>query len=89
MLTLAETKLHLRVDHGAEDAAITAMIAAAEASVREYLNAETLPDQPPVRAACLMLVGSLYMCRETVDSSTLVEGKLFDRLLAPYRAMSV
>lgn len=85
MLTLAETKLHLRVDHGAEDAAITAMIAAAEASVREYLNAETLPDQPPVRAACLMLVGSLYACRESVDSSMQVEGKLFDRLLAPYR----
>jgi hypothetical protein len=89
MLTLAETKLHLRVDHGAEDAAITAMIAAAEASVREYLNAETLPDEPPVRAACLMLVGSLYMCRETVDSATVGEGKLFERLLAPYRAMSV
>ncbi len=89
MLTLAETKLHLRVDHGAEDAAITAMIAAAEASVREYLNAETLPDEPPVRAACLLLVGSLYVCRESVDSSMQVEGKLFDRLLAPYRAMSV
>ena len=89
MLTLEETKLHLRVDHGAEDTAITAMIAAAEASVREYLNAETLPDEPPVRAACLMLVGSLYMCRETVDSSMQVEGKLFDRLLAPYRIMSL
>lgn len=87
MLTLAETKLHLRVDHGAEDAAITAMIAAAEASVREYLNAETLPDEPPVRAACLLLVGSLYVCRESVDSSMQVEGKLFDRLLAPYRLM--
>ena len=89
MLTLAETKLHLRVDHGAEDAAITAMIAAAEASVREYLNAEALPDQPPVRAACLLRVGTLYVCRETVDSAAMVEGKLFERLLAPYRLMSV
>lgn len=89
MLTLEETKLHLRVDHGAEDTAITAMIAAAEASVREYLNAQTLPNEPPVRAACLMLVGSLYVCRETVDTGPVVEGKLFERLLAPYRLMSV
>ncbi len=81
--------MHLRVDHDAEDTAITAMIAAAEASVREYLNAETLPDEPPVRAACLMLVGSLFVCRESVESTTMAEGKLFDRLLAPYRVMSV
>ena len=89
MLSLQEAKLHLRVDHDAEDTAITAMIAAAEASVREYLNAETLPDEPPVRAACLMLVGSLFVCRESVESTTMAEGKLFDRLLAPYRLMSV
>ena len=89
MLTLAETKLHLRVDHGAEDAAITAMIAAAEASVREYLNRESLPDEPPVRAACLLLVGSLYMCRETVEAQPMPGNTLFDRLLSPYRVWSL
>ena len=38
MLTLPETKLHLRVDHSEEDALIEALMATATAACADYLN---------------------------------------------------
>ena len=83
--TLAETKLHLRVDHDAEDALITDLIDAAETAIMDYLNTPSLPNSPAVHAACLMLVGSLFENRETLSERPLHENRLFDRLLNPYR----
>jgi hypothetical protein len=45
MLTLTETKVHLRVDGTAEDASIQAMIDAATAATGDYLNATTALDE--------------------------------------------
>lgn len=87
ILTLSEAKLHCRIDGNDEDAAIGAMIDAAERAILDYLNLEELPDAPPVHAAALLLVGTLYANRESQSERPVVENRLFERLLAPYRVM--
>ncbi len=89
MITLDETKLHLRVDQDAEDSLLLALIDAAETAILDYLNTEELPAAAPVHAAALMLVGALYENREAVTDRPLVDNKLYDRLLAPYRVNHV
>ena len=89
MINLAEAKLHLRVDHLEEDAAIQQMMEAAEVSVMDYLNLDTLPEAPPVAAAMLMLIGALYENRESVTDKPVSESVLFTRLLAPYRNIGI
>ena len=89
MINLAEAKLHLRVDHSEEDAAIQQMMEAAEVSVMDYLNLDTLPEAPPVTAAMLMLIGALYENRESVTDKPVSESVLFTRLLAPYRKLAL
>ena len=89
MINLAEAKLHLRVDHSEEDAAIQQMMEAAEVSVVDYLNLDTLPEAPPVAAAMLMLIGALYETRESVTDKPVSESILFARLLAPYRKLAL
>ena len=89
MITLDETKLHLRVDQDAEDSLLLALIDAAETAILDYLNTEELPSAAPVHAAALMLVGALYENREAVTDRPLVDNKLYDRLLAPYRVNHV
>lgn len=84
-VTLTEAKLHCRVDDSAEDALISSLIDAAEQSILLYLNTETLPEEAPVHAAALMLVGALYENREAITDRPLSDNRLFDRLLAPYR----
>ncbi|WP_028605316.1 head-tail connector protein [Ottowia thiooxydans] len=85
MVTLEEAKNHIRVDQDEDDAAILAMIDAAEAAALDYLDLDELPDAAPVHAAVLMLVGSLYTRRESQSDGPIVENRLFTRLLDPYR----
>ena len=89
MINMADAKLHLRVDHSEEDAAIQQMMEAAEVSVMDYLNLDTLPEAPPVTAAMLMLIGALYENRESVTDKPVSESVLFTRLLAPYRKLAL
>ena len=88
MLTLAEAKLHCRIDHADEDTLLSAMIDAAVAAVGDYINAaEPLDDTAPapVKAACLLLVGDLYSNREALVERPLSKNPTFERLLNPYR----
>lgn len=92
MLTLQETKLHLRVDHSDEDALIQALIATATAAVGEYLNAPEPLDNTvpaPVKSAALLLVGGLFEQREDVSDRQLYRNDTYFRLLAPYRLMTL
>ena len=89
MLTLAETKLHLRVDHSDEDALITALMATATAACADYLNmpaADLVVAVPaPVKSAALLLVGSLYEQRESQGDRQFYKNPTFENLLNPYR----
>ncbi|AEB82843.1 head-tail connector protein [Alicycliphilus denitrificans] len=88
MLTLTEVKLHCRIDHSEEDALLQSMIDAATASVGDYINSPTPLDATapaPVKAAALLLVGTLYTHREELIERPLSKNPTFERLLAPYR----
>jgi uncharacterized phage protein (predicted DNA packaging) len=92
MLTLAETKLHLRVDHDDEDALIAALMATATAACADYLNmpaADLVVAVPaPIKSAALLLVGTLYEQRESQGDRPYNKNPAFEALLAPYRVHS-
>ena len=92
MLTLAETKLHLRVDHDDEDALIAALMATATAACADYLNmpaADLVVAVPaPVKSAALLLVGDLYANREAQGDRQFYKNPTFENLLNPYRVHS-
>ena len=90
-LTLAEVKLHLRVDHNAEDALIQQYMAAAHDRVEAFLDrpvpwaatVEAPADIYPaaVRNGELLIIGDLYRNRETNSE----RGTALYQLLFPYR----
>ena len=92
MLTLAETKLHLRVDHSDEDALIQALMDTATAACADFLNmdaADLVVAVPaPVKSAALLLVGTLYEHRESQGDRQLYKNPAFEALLNPYRVHS-
>lgn len=88
MLTLAEVKLHCRIDGDDEDALLESMIDAATAAVGDYINSPTPLDATapaPVKAAALLLVGSMYAFREDLIERPMHSNPTFARLLNPYR----
>ena len=90
MLTLTETKLHLRVDHDGEDVLIEALMATATAACADFLNmpaADLVVAVPaPVKSAALLLVGNLYENRESMGDRPYSKNPTFEALLNPYRA---
>jgi uncharacterized phage protein (predicted DNA packaging) len=93
MLTIEETKLHLRVDHDHEDALILVMMATATTATADYLNmtldqlTTTVPS--PIKSAALLMVAGLYEHREDQAERQLYRNDTYHRLLAPYRAMTL
>lgn len=89
MLTLATTKLHLRVDHNDEDALIQSLMDTATAACADYLNmpaADLVVAVPaPVKSAALLLVGALYENRESQGERPFHKNPAFEALLNPYR----
>ena len=92
MLTLAETKLHLRVDHDDEDALIAALMATATAACADYLNMEAADlvgaVPAPIKSAALLLVNDLYANREAQSDRQFYKNPTFENLLNPYRVHS-
>ena len=91
MLTLAETKLHIRVDHEDEDTLITGLIAAATTATGDYIGRTTALDDTspaPIKAAAMLLVGDLYANREAQVERPLHGNATYERLLNPYRVMT-
>lgn len=90
-LTLAEVKLHLRVDHNAEDSLIQQYMAAAHDQVEQFLGREVpwdvtsaAPDveyPAAVKSGELLIIGNLYRNRETNSEP----GTALYALLFPYR----
>lgn len=91
MVTLEKAKAHLRVDSGHSDEEIENMIAAADdhlSSIGVDMTANPLP--PALCHAVLLLVGHFYQNREATNDEQLRFTPLgVDRLIAPYRSMSL
>ena len=91
MLTLDQTKLHLRVDGDFEDDLIQSLMTAATAAVANHLdNPAIVLDNTapaPIKSAALLLVADLYENRSAQVEKPLRSNETFDRLLQPYRVM--
>jgi uncharacterized phage protein (predicted DNA packaging) len=93
MLTLIETKNHLRVSHDDEDVLIQAMMSAATYASADYLNmdvAQLTPTVPsPIKAATLLMVGDLYANRESQSDRPFNRNPTYQSLLSPYRVVAL
>lgn len=93
MLTLIETKNHLRVSHDDEDTLIGAMMQAATYASADYLNMEfsglTSASPSPIKAATLLMVGDLYANRESQSDRPFNRNPTYQSLLNPYRAVAL
>ena len=89
LLTLADVKLHCRIDTNDEDSLLGALIATATTAVADYLNVTSVDDTAaaPVKSAALLLVGSLYEQRESQGERQFYKNPAFEALLNPYRVM--
>ena len=87
LLTLADAKLHCRIDHDDEDSLLGALIATATAAVADYMNVTSVDSTAaaPVKSAALLLVGSLYEQRESQGERQFYKNPAFEALLNPYR----
>ena len=92
MLTLDETKLHLRVDHTDEDTLIEAIMAAATTATGNYLDNATLvldnTAPAPVKSAALLLVADLFENRTAQVERVLYKNSTYESLLRPYRVLT-
>jgi uncharacterized phage protein (predicted DNA packaging) len=93
MLTLNETKLHLRIDGYDDDQLIEGMMEAAISSSANYLNMDavqltsTVPS--PIKAATLLMIGDLYENRESQSERPFNSNPTYQNLLNPYRVVSL
>ena len=87
LLTLADVKLHCRIDTNDEDSLLGALIATATTAVADYMNVTSVDDTAaaPVKSAALLLVGSLYEQRESQGERQFYKNPAFEALLNPYR----
>ena len=92
LLTLQETKAHLRVDHDDENGLIEAIMAAATAATGNYLDNATLVldayAPAPVKSAALLLVADLYENRTMQVERVLYKNSTYESLLTPYRVLT-
>ena len=90
LLTLADVKLHCRIDHDDEDSLLGALIATATTAVADYMNVTSVDDTAaaPVKSAALLLVGTLYEQRESQGDRQFYKNPTFENLLNPYRVHS-
>ncbi|WP_298698193.1 head-tail connector protein [uncultured Brevundimonas sp.] len=97
LVSLAQAKAHLRVDHNDDDVLIQAYVDAAFGAALDYCNRAELPEGPRVSAvwfaAVLLMVGDLYAFRETAQvgsvSSEIAMHPSARALLDPYRMLRV
>ena len=87
LLTLADVKLHCRIDTNDEDSLLGALIATATTAVADYMNVTSVDDTAaaPVKSAALLLAGTLYEQRESQGDRPYNKNPTFEALLNPYR----
>ena len=97
IVTVAELKTHLRIQHDEEDAYIESLLLQAQAAAENYcrvtFEAETQEDEEtthaapePVRLAVMLMASFYYENRDIPDMTTYKAMRMaFDNLLYPYR----
>ena len=88
IITLAEAKTHLRIEHDEEDEYLTGLILQAQAAAEDYCRVKFSEEEPPepVRLALLLFVGFYYENRDIPDMTTYKAMRMaFESLLYPYR----
>jgi uncharacterized phage protein (predicted DNA packaging) len=87
MISLADAKAYIRVDHDEEDVLIERLIAAAGNHLQSIgVNMDANPVPPSVELAQLLLIGHFYGNREaTGETTTAAIDFGVDRLIAPHR----
>lgn len=85
VVSLNETKLHLRVTQSTEDTLIETYIEAAEDYISRFLNNTNFQVTPSIRAAALLIVSDFYENRMGAGDKDIKENPAVMRLLYPYR----
>ena len=88
IVSLAEFKTHLRIQHNEEDEYIESLIRQAQAEAEDYCRVQfTEEDAPePVRLAVILMASFYYENRDIPDMTTYKATRMaFDSLLYPYR----
>ena len=95
IVTLAEVKTHLRIEHNEEDSYIEGLIKQAQTEAEDYcrVSFETTDDEgnpvdppEPVRLAVILMTSFYYENRDIPDMTTYKATRMaFDNLLYRYR----
>ena len=89
MLTLEQTKAHLRVDHDTEDALITSLMSAATTTTANYLGTTLDNTAPaPIKQAALLMVADMFENRTQQTERPLHSNATYERLLSTYRVFA-
>lgn len=84
MTTLAALKLDLRIEHQADDALLTALLAAAESEAKSFCNRASLPADAAIDSALHLLVRSKYDA--SVEPQEMAKYRMVaEQLLIPHR----
>ena len=87
VVTIAEVKTHLRIQHDEEDEYIAGLIAQAQTAAEDYCRVEFGNEAPEsVRLAVILMASFYYENRDIPDMTTYKATRMaFDSLLYPYR----
>lgn len=67
LVSLAEAKKYLRVDHTDDDTLITDLIATSEGMIKDTIRLENIPAKEIMETACKYAVSYFYEHRENAD----------------------
>ena len=87
IVTVAEMKTHLRIEHDEEDAYIGSLIQQSQTAAEDYCRLVFDEDAPPsVRLAIMLMVAHYYDHRDNADKQVYVSMRMaFENLLYPHR----
>ena len=93
IVTVAEAKTHLRIQHDSEDSYLRLLIEQAQTSAEDFCRVSFEDDfdevPKPARIAVLLMVGFYYENRDIPDMSAFKAMRMaFENLLYPYRDVS-
>lgn len=89
IVTVAELKAHLRIQHDEEDALLESLLRQAQAAAQDFCRADFDADAPePVRLAVLLIASHFYEYRDSSDKAAYATMlNAFHALLYPHRVI--